>query len=199
MKDKRIILVILLIGVISGFIYLNSRLEGQISQQNSKQVTTGQSPCVPTFVDGGGPYYLPNVPFRTILAPQQNAGTKLIVSGRILRSDCETVVPNAILDIWHADPQGNYKNDWYRGKVKANEKGEFLFETLVPKGYGEGTGYRPPHIHFKVFINDQEIITSQMFFPDVKGRFEDAYIMDVTTKEENGKIVQYATHDIILP
>ena len=77
----------------------------------------------------------------------------------------------------------------------------YFFETVIPKGYGEGTGYRPPHIHFKVFLNDKEVITSQMFFPQIKGTpgFEDAYIMKLDRKMDSGKITNEGHHNIILP
>lgn len=155
--------------------------------------------CQPTFVDGGGPYYLPNAPFRTQLAPEKHNSQVLKVSGRVVKSDCMTPVPNAIVDVWQADENGKYVNEWYRGQIRSSEKGEYSFTTIIPKGYGEGTGYRPPHIHFKIFVDSKEIITSQMFFPDVTGHFEAAYIMKLTEKQENGQKIMYGEHDIVLP
>lgn len=194
MKNVFLLLLTVFVGSLW---YINENLSKKI------EIKTTQTPvnCKPAFADGGGPYYQPNAPFRTKLAPEIHTGTKLVVSGKVVKSDCKTDIPNAIIDIWHADENGKYVNDWYRGKIKTNDKGEYSFETVVPKGYGEGTGYRPPHIHFKVFIDNEEVITSQMFFPDVTGKsgFDDAYIMKVETKEENGQSVHYATHTIVLP
>ncbi len=157
--------------------------------------------CKPTFPDGDGPYYKQNSPMRAKLVPDKNNGEKLIVKGKILQNDCKTPVANAILDIWQANEKGNYQDEWYRGKVQVNSKGNYTFETVVPKGYGEGTAYRPPHIHFKVFVENKLIITSEMFFPEVKGKpgFNDEYIMDLKTKEKNEKNEHQGYHDIILP
>ncbi len=157
--------------------------------------------CVATFVDGGGPYYKPDAPFRELIADTNAEGEILTVTGKVLFYDCETPLDNAVLDIWQANAEGNYEDEWYRGKVTADEEGNYTFTTVVPKGYGEGTGYRPPHIHFKVHYNDRELITSQMFFPEVKGRegFDDAYIMELETVENDGVITHKGYHNIILP
>lgn len=153
--------------------------------------------CTPAFADGGGPYYKPGQPFRDKIAPPDTSGQKLIVSGRVVSKDCITLVPNAIIDIWQADNTGEYRDDWYRGQIKTDSSGNYYFETVLPKGYGEGTGYRPPHIHFKIIRDNKLVITSQMFFSDVQGRtgFDDAYIIE--TQEENGTL--YGKYDIVLP
>lgn len=160
-----------------------------------------QKDCIATFADGGGPYYKDNSPFRTKIVPGKTEGEKLVVSGKILEKDCITPVGNAVLDIWQANEEGSYQEEYYRGKVRSGRNGEYTFETVVPKGYGEGTGYRPPHIHFKVFVNDIEIITSQMFFPEVRGRegFNDAYIMSLESRELFGIKSHKGSHNIILP
>ena len=123
------------------------------------------------------------------------------MTGKILQKDCTTPAAGAVLDIWQANESGSYHDEWYRGKVRADNEGNYTFESVIPKGYGEGTGYRPPHIHFKVFKEAAEIITSQMFFPQVRGTpgFEDAYIMQIKSDTENGLPVHFGTHNIILP
>jgi len=179
----------------------------QIPKINQKTTTNTsvdenkKTNCVPAFVDGGGPYYKPNTPFRKALSQQSAFGEKLIVEGRVLQNDCKTPLSNAVIDIWHSDENGKYQDDWYRGKIRANKNGNYSFQTVIPKGYGEGTGYRPPHIHFKIFVDDKEIITSQMFFPDVAGKagFDDAYIMRVTKNPHDDSVQTNAYHDIIVP
>lgn len=178
-----------------------NRIESPKTTNPTEQTNTIQNqPCVPTFADGGGPYYQANSPFRDKIAPEQNNGEQLTVKGKILQNDCKTPVANAVLDIWQANESGNYEEEWYRGQVRTDQDGNYEFQTVVPKGYGEGSGFRPPHIHFKVHVNNQEIITSQMFFPESKGKpgFEDAYIMKLETKTQNGKNIHTGTHNIIL-
>lgn len=152
--------------------------------------------CIPAFLDGGGPYYKENAPFRQSLSPDENNGQKLIVSGKLLLSDCKSVVKNAILDIWQANESGNYEGEWYRGRVNVDEDGFYKFETVIPKGYGEGTGYRPPHIHFKVWKDNKLIITSQMFLPEASNqKIEKVYIIETKKKGD----FFYGKHNIILP
>lgn len=171
-----------------------------LSSKTEEQIIANKG-CVPTFVDGGGPYYKENAPFREKIVPSETNGEKLIVRGRVLKNDCATPVEGAVLDIWQASENGSYEEEYYRGKVRSGEDGEYEFETVVPKGYGEGTAFRPPHIHFKVFIDDRQIITSQMFFPEVRGRqgFNDAYIMSLKSTKHFGKYSHEGQHDIILP
>jgi protocatechuate 3,4-dioxygenase beta subunit len=200
MKPASILIITfaLLLSLSAYFIYtLNT------SATNSEQdlATSVSEICVPTFRDGGGPYYLPNSPFRKKIVPDKNNGEKVTVKGKVLLNDCKTLVKNAVIDIWQANETGNYQDEWYRGQINSDSDGNYEFESVVPKGYGEGTGYRPPHIHFKVFVNGAEMVTSQMFFPEVKGTagFNDAYIMKLETGEEWGQRVHLGIHNIILP
>lgn len=189
--------ILVIIGLsIFVILYLSAQKETLTTQQ--EEIIKN---CTPTFVDGGGPYYKPNAPFRNNIAPEAHDGETLIVEGRLVKSDCTTPITDAELDVWQANETGNYEDEWYRGRLRTGKNGEYSFQTVVPKGYGEGTGYRPPHIHFKVRSGGEEIITSQMFFPEVKGRagFDDAYIMKVETEQKNGKPLHRGYHDIVLP
>ncbi|MDQ7021640.1 MAG: hypothetical protein Q9M91_07550 [Candidatus Dojkabacteria bacterium] len=142
-------------------------------------------------------YYLPNQPFRTNIAEGKTEGEKLIVEGYLLDSDCSSQIKNAVIDIWQASAEGEYEDEFYRGQIKTDKNGYYKFETVMPVGYGEGTAYRPPHIHFKVFIDNKEIVTSQMFFSDVEGRdgFNDEYIINVKKAD---KILK-GNYNIVLP
>ncbi|HLL60425.1 MAG TPA: hypothetical protein VK338_01800 [Candidatus Nitrosocosmicus sp.] len=192
-QTRFLLILIIIVLIFSGFLFFkeNTNSNGIIT------TTEKQKNCIPTFLDGGGPYYKPNSPFREKIVPDKNNGEKLIVKGKVLQNDCKTPVANAVIDLWQANETGNYQDEWYRGKIRTGGNGTYQFESVVPKGYGEGTGYRPPHIHFKVFINDVEIITSQMFFPEAKEKpgFEDAYIMSLTSKNK----IHTGQHNIILP
>lgn len=196
---KNILVIILLVLSVALGNFLQRKLA-----MTTPPVQDAQNPrgtCTPAFVDGGGPYYKPDAPYRTMIAPPDAKGDTLSVSGTVLKRDCKTPIPHAVLDIWQANPDGNYEDSWYRGKAVANEEGKYTFTTMIPKGYGEGTGYRPPHIHFKVFIDNREIITSQVFFPEAKGKpgFDDAYIMDLREVNGMGKRVFTGAHDVVMP
>lgn len=160
-----------------------------------------ERPCIPTFVDGGGPYYEANAEFRSLLAPDTTRGEKLIVQGLVYNDDCSTPLANVIVDVWQANESGEYEDEWYRGRIITDADGYYQFETVIPEGYGEGTGYRPPHIHFKIWEGTTLLVTSQMFFPEVQGTpgFEDAYIMLVEAEDKGDKVVHYGYHNIVVP
>ncbi len=194
---KLLVVVVLGLVLLSAYLFSRVRTQTQTLPWEATPNPTETRDCIPTFADGGGPYYKPNSPFREKISDPTSSGQELIVEGKVLLNDCQTTVPDAVIDIWQADETGVYPDEWFRGQIRTNENGEYRFETVVPKGYGSGTGFRPPHIHFKIFIEGREIITSQMFFPESRGRagFSDAYIMDIQEEGEN----LGAKHDIILP
>ena len=163
--------------------------------------TNPSKPCIPTFQDGDGPYYLSTAPFRSNVRPPSVTGTLLTVNGKVVANDCKTPLAGVIVDFWQANEHGVYVNEWYRGRVITNKNGEYRFQTVLPQGYGEGTAYRPPHIHFKIWDSTTLKITSEMFFPDVRGRegFHDAYNADVVATRSWGKVELTATHTIVVP
>ena len=66
-------------------------------------------------------------------------GEDVWVTGRILSVDGKPI-PNAVLDIWQAKADGIYDLQTggefeLRGRVKANEKGEYAFASYKPKFY----------------------------------------------------------------
>lgn len=169
------------------------------NELGSRETSLTQNPagCIPTFLDGGGPYYEPNTPFRENIAPENHAGTTLKVTGTVLNANCTGTFGGVIIDIWQANESGNYDDLWYRGRVNTAADGSYTFTTVIPKGYGEGTAFRPPHIHFKVWQASKELITSQMFLPESRNQgIEEAYIITVSPLQDGSFL---GKHDIILP
>lgn len=205
MRVHKLILVILIcLGLAFAHKYSQlNRSGGQINKEITEVAknTPGDEECTPAFSDGGGPYYYPNSPFRENITPEDNEGDELLVEGKILYNDCKTPVANAMLDIWQANESGSYEDDWYRGRVRSDHDGVYFFRTVIPKGYGSGTGFRPPHIHFKVWKDGVELVTSQMFFPEAEGRpgFDGAYIMDLEEQGLEAEVKFRGYHDIVLP
>jgi len=116
----------------------------------------GLRSCDPTTLDfyGQGPFYTAGAPtiINNQLATSTEPGTRLILSGVVRTLDCSLVIPNTLIDIWHAKHNGQYDNSGYnlRGKAYSNSQGFYLFETIVPGKYLNGSAYRPSHIHFKI-------------------------------------------------
>lgn len=203
MKNYFPVLSLVLLGTLS-LVWLETRANSlaNLAQQVDliQSAPTTKVGCIPTFVDGGGPYYFPNSPFRAEIAPTNHQGEVLTVTGKVLMNDCVTPLADVLVDVWQANESGNYEDEWYRGQVKTTATGEYGFTTVIPKGYGEGTAFRPPHIHFKIWQNNQELITSQMFLPASRAQgIEEAYIIRITSKTENDKPVHSGYHDLIMP
>lgn len=109
-----------------------------------------------------GPYYTPNTPERTSLLESGVTGTRLVITGQVLTTDCRPVA-RALLDFWQADDRGVYDNTGYRlrGHQFADAQGRYTLTTIVPGLY---TG-RTRHIHVKVQAPNQPILTTQLYFP----------------------------------
>lgn len=192
-SSRRIIIALPLLIILGAALYLRAKDPGTAILADQRRL------CQSTFPDGDGPYYKPDTPFQSDLAPADASGVRLIVKGKVFARGCRSSVSDVVIDLWQADPSGVYQDTKYRGKIRPDAWGNYTYETLMPKGYGEGTGYRPPHIHFKIWAPDHLIITSEMFFPDVVGWTEDAYISKVIKGTRAGKDVLFVYHDIILP
>ena len=126
--------------------------------------------CFPTTLDfyGQGPFYTANAPVLAdnVLAPEDEPGTRMIISGVVRTLDCSLMISDAVLDIWHADGSGAYDNQGFhlRGKVKSNAQGFYMFETILPGKYLNGASYRPSHIHFKITPPGFPTLTTQLYF-----------------------------------
>jgi protocatechuate 3,4-dioxygenase beta subunit len=76
------------------------------------------------------------------------------------------------IEIWQTDPQGKYlhpgdstpgKRDpdfQYWGRDISDANGSFSFKTILPGAYHP----RPAHIHYKLWLNGKNILTSQIYF-----------------------------------
>lgn len=133
-----------------------------------------------------GPYYLPGspvlqAPFEMPRRPDEQ-GDRLLMTGRVVSAD-GTPLPNALLDVWHADAEGLYSGfsdipaGILRGKVRTDEDGRYELRTIVPAPYTiphDGpTGrmiaacgwhpWRPAHIHLLVSADDHQLLTTQLY------------------------------------
>jgi protocatechuate 3,4-dioxygenase beta subunit len=109
-----------------------------------------------------GPYFKRNSPQRTSLLEPGITGTKIVLTGSVLATDCRPIV-RALVDFWQADAQGVYDNTGYRlrGHQFTDEAGRYSLETVVPGLYPG----RTRHVHVKVQAPNQPILTTQLYFP----------------------------------
>jgi protocatechuate 3,4-dioxygenase beta subunit len=110
--------------------------------------------CEPTQPDALGPFYEPNAPVRT------SVGSGYVLSGAVLAADGCEPVREARIELWLANPRGEY-DDAHRATVFAGERGGYRFESNVPVSYSS----RPPHIHLRVTAPGyRELVTQH--YPD---------------------------------
>jgi protocatechuate 3,4-dioxygenase beta subunit len=135
----------------------------------------------PTIAQTEGPYFTPNSPERTSLLEPGISGTRLLVTGFVLTTDCQPVT-GALVDFWQCDDAGEYDNRGYRlrGHQFTDDDGRYTLETIVPGVYPG----RTRHIHVKVQAPNSRVLTTQQYFPNEPGNSRDgifnrALVMDV--------------------
>jgi len=127
--------------------------------------------CRSSTRDAEGPFYLAGAPHRAALVSATERGTKLVVEGRLLDTDCLSPLRNMTIDLWQADVDGEYSMDGaaedfrLRGKVTTDASGRFSATTIMPGRYADSLGrFRPAHIHAKIFDRGRRILTTQLYF-----------------------------------
>ncbi len=151
-------------------------------------------PVTPSQTEG--PYFKPSSPPRTSLLEPDMPGTRIVVEGTVLGTDCQPV-PRVLVDFWHADAQGRYDNAGFRlrGHQFTDGAGHYRLETIVP---GQYPG-RTRHIHVKVQAPNQPVLTTQLYFPGESANQRDfIFNPDLVMKvrdEGGGKL---ATFDFVL-
>ena len=156
-------------------------LSGLVMAAMSSTRAWAQGPrsCVLTPEAGEGPFYLDPRLMRSDITSGQ-PGAPLQLALQVVRAgDCATLA-NARVDVWHADALGLYSGyerqsgvggittkaavgqQYLRGTQITDAAGNVGFRTIFPSWYGG----RTPHVHFKVFLGGNEVVASQIFFPD---------------------------------
>lgn len=115
-----------------------------------------------TPAETAGPYYKPGSPERTSLVEAGLPGTRIVVTGYVLSTQCRPVA-GAWLDFWQADARGEYDNAGYRlrGHQFTSNAGAYTLETILPGLYPG----RTRHIHVKVRVPNGRTLTTQLYFP----------------------------------
>lgn len=117
----------------------------------------------PTIRQTEGPFFKPRSPDRSDLREADLKGTPIELAGLVLTRSCRPV-PGALVDLWHADADGNYdeKGDRCRGHQFTGTDGRYIFRTIVPAFYPG----RTRHFHVKVQAPRHPVLTTQLYFPD---------------------------------
>lgn len=137
--------------------------------------------CVLTPQTVEGPFYIDPHLLRSDIT-EGRAGVPLRLTLRVVEAGSCAPIAKARVDVWHADARGVYSGyegqgdgrdlstvgqTFLRGTQLADEHGRVAFETIYP-GWYPG---RATHVHFKVFLDERNVLTGQMFFPDALSEF----------------------------
>jgi protocatechuate 3,4-dioxygenase beta subunit len=129
--------------------------------------TTVAPSCVLAPEMTEGPYYLDLDLVRSDITDGQ-PGAALALSMTIVDADGCTPIPEATVDVWHANATGEYSGvegnggTFCRGTQRTTADGTCAFATIYP-GWYQG---RAIHIHVKVHVGGDVVHTGQLFFPD---------------------------------
>lgn len=138
--------------------------------------------CVLTPDAGEGPFYFDPERVRADIVDRM-PGAPLAIALRVVRSTDCSALAGARVDVWHADGIGLYSGyrqqpgvglstepavgkQYLRGTQFSDADGRVRFRTIFPSWYGG----RTPHVHFKVIVDGEELLASQVFFPDEVSR-----------------------------
>ena len=126
--------------------------------------------CVIAPTATPGPFYVNSQLLRKDITEGQ-PGLPLTVILKIVREqDCQPIM-DAVADLWHCHAVGAYSGfasegtageSWLRGIQVSDVNGIVCFETIFPGWY---TG-RTTHFHLKVHLNDQTVLTTQLYFKE---------------------------------
>ncbi len=94
---------------------------------------------------------------------------RLIITGRVLASNCRTPLPNVLIEVWHADPEGNYDssdNFYLRGQLRTDAAGRYKITTMAPGRYRRGETIIPAHVHLRLTAPEAAPVFTQIYFAD---------------------------------
>ena len=125
----------------------------------------GARTCTLTAEQTEGPFYFDVDKIRADIREDRD-GTPLRLRVRVRDQDagCEPI-RNAVVDIWHCDAEGSYSatgQTYLRGAQVTDRDGIAEFTTIYP-GWYPG---RTVHIHAKVHLDKETVLTTQLYFDD---------------------------------
>jgi protocatechuate 3,4-dioxygenase beta subunit len=121
--------------------------------------------CTLTAEQTEGPFYFDVDRIRSdIREDREGIPLRLRLRVRDQEAGCEPI-RNAVVDVWHCDAEGSYSatgQTYLRGAQVTNADGIAQFTTIYP-GWYPG---RTVHIHAKVHLDSETVLTTQFYFAD---------------------------------
>jgi len=152
--------------------------------QDAKDAQTGLSGGTPRTIEG--PLYVAGAPIAEGQVRMDDGSepdaTVMFLEG-VVRDTQGQPVAGAVVDLWHANTQGNYsyfdqsQSDYnLRRRIATDAEGRYRARSIVPSGYGcapDGPtqeclnllgrhGQRPAHIHFFISAPGHRHLTTQI-------------------------------------
>lgn len=153
-----------------------TKVLGQDANTKSSDILAKSASCVLTPQDVEGPYYFdPKFLRSDITEGKEGVPLKLLL--QVIDTKGCTPIPKARVDVWHCDSVGLYSGyegqgddqavsttgkTFLRGTQMTDTLGQVIFTTIYP-GWYPG---RTPHIHLKVFLDQQTVLIGQLYFID---------------------------------
>ncbi|MGQ7245674.1 catechol 1,2-dioxygenase [Salinicola sp. V024] len=161
--------------------YIDMRLDAEDEQ-------AGLAGGTPRTIEG--PLYVAGAPLFEGFARMDDGrddGKVMWLEGQVRDVDSGQPIAGAIVDVWHANTQGNYsyfdssQSEYnLRRRIVTDSEGRYRARSIVPSGYGcppQGPtqalldelgrhGQRPAHIHFFVSAPGYRHLTSQINLSD---------------------------------
>lgn len=170
----------------------------------------GDSCPVLTPAQTSGPFYPGEREFGTDVdltrvrgASRRAEGEVIYVRGRVVDHLCRPIA-NANVEIWQACASGKYNspkdpnpakldpNFRYWAETFTNEKGEYMFKTIIPGVYPADEKWdRPPHIHFRIAKTGYRELVTQMYFKDHPLNDIDLILLDIPGEQRDSVIVDF--------
>ena len=113
-----------------------------------------------------GPFYFDVDSIRSDIREDRD-GVTLRLAIRVRDAESCEPIRNAVVDIWQCDAEGRYSGidddeTFLRGAQVTNSSGIVEFLTVYP-GWYQG---RTVHIHAKIHLDKQTVLTTQLFFDE---------------------------------
>lgn len=108
-----------------------------------------------------------------------------------LHDDFQKPISHALVIIWQADTYGRYNHPddskfgsldphfHYWGTCITDNAGRYFFRTVKPGPYLDQDEFRPPHIHFRIQLNSETLLTTQMYFPNEALNQNDEHLQEL--------------------
>ncbi len=115
-------------------------------------------------------YFQSNSPERIDLLGEDADSHQIMLLGYVFDRRCRPV-PDAKVEIWHADETGKYDliGDRWRGHQFTDQSGRWGFRTVITQHYS----FRTAHYHFHVQRPGGKVLRTQLYFPTHPKNSED--------------------------